>query len=397
MGFRIRLWHRPNQPSTYLASLALVAFAAQIALAQSPTLKTRTKEQRDRAYMAAHRITVNVQVSTADQKVIPGLSAADFSLLDNNQPRKIVAFHPVDSQAMSDATEAIVVLDAVNSTTQELDTERAAIFDYLAKSHGPLPYPTSFVLWFNGHLKAATATTDRNALGRNFVSLTKGMHSNACSPVDASVQQAAESGGPGGVTQGGIGSRAAGVADCLEVHFKDSLAALDGIAMQQKNVGGRTILIWVGPGWPLLSDVLFKRFTPKAQAEYFDQVVEVLRDLRDSQITLDAVGPQDGTREKELARVDLKALNAGATSPANASPASLALPVLATQTGGRIFTSSHDVLADLNTCIRDAYQYYALSFEAITSTTPHELRRIEVKVNRPDADVRALSLYYAEP
>jgi hypothetical protein len=199
------------------------------------------------------------------------------------------------------------------------------------------------------------------------------------------------------VTQGGSGNRAAGVADCLEVHFKDSIAALDGIAMQQKNVGGRTILIWVGPGWPQLSDVLFKRFTSKARAEYFDQVVDVHRDLRDAQITLDAVGPHDGSREKDFDHVDLRALSEGAASPANASAASLALPILATQTGGRIFTSSHDVLADLNTCIRDAEQYYAVSFEAITATSPHELHRIEVKVNRPGVDVRTLNAYYAEP
>ena len=343
--------------------------------------------------MAAHRITLNVQVNSPDGKPVSDLAAPDFTLLDNDQPRKIVGFHMFDSQAMSDATEVIFLLDAVNSTAQQLDTGRTAIFNYLAKNHGPLPYPTSFVLWFNGHLKAATATTDRNALGRAFVSFTKSVHSNACAPVDASVPQTAESAGR---AQDGVDSRAAEASDCLNIHFKDSLAALDGIAQQQKNVGGRTILIWVGPGWPLLSDVQFKRFSPRAQAEYFDHVVQVLRDLRDAQITLDGVGPQDVTREREQARVDLRTLNAPASS-ADASPASLALPVLAAQTGGRVLTSSHDVLADLNTCIRDAVQYYAVSFEAIPSTSPHELHRIEVKVNRPGVDVRTLNLYYAEP
>jgi VWFA-related protein len=199
------------------------------------------------------------------------------------------------------------------------------------------------------------------------------------------------------VTQGSIGVRAAGVANCLEAHFKDSIAALDGIALQQKNVGGRTILIWVGPGWPLLSDVEFNRFTPKAKAEFFDQVVEVHRDLRDSQITLDGVSPEDGTREKEMARVDIKSLAAGATTPANAVPASLALPVLSAQTGGRLFQSSRDVLGDLTSCMRDAEQYYALSFEAITSTSPHEFHRLALKVNKPGLNLRTLDAYYAEP
>jgi VWFA-related protein len=397
MGSRIGLWNRYARYSTYLAVLAVFAVATNLA-AQTPTLKTRTKEQRDRAYMAAHRITLNVQVNTSDGKRVSDLDASDFTLLDNDQPRKFVGFHIVDREAMSDATEVILVLDAVNSTAQELDAGRTAIFNYLAKNHGPLPHPTSFVLWFNGHLKAATATTDRNALGRNFVSLTKGMHSNACKLPDpspnqeASVQSASES---GALKQ--AGSRPSGEADCLEAHFKDSVAALDGIAMQQKNVGGRTLLIWVGPGWPLLSDAEFKRFTPKAHAEYFDQVVQVLHDLRDAQITLDAIGPADGTRANGQPRIDLKSSNTGIASREDSTPGSLALPILVTQTGGHVLTSSHDVLADLNTCIRDAEQYYAVSFEAITSASPHELHRIELKVNRPKLELRTLSLYYAEP
>ena len=367
------------------------------ASSQTPTLKTRTREQRERQYLEAHRITLNIQVADGAGKLVSDLAAADFTLFDNNQPRKIAGLHMIDGEMLNDATEVIILLDAVNSTAQELETERQAIFNYLAHGHGPLPYPTSFALWFNGHLKAAAATTDRNALGRAFVSLTKNVHSNACAPVDASVEQAVEGGGPGALQQGGIGQRAAGIAECLQVHFKDSIAALDGIALQQKTIGGRTILIWAGAGWPILSDVEFGRLTPKARAGYFEEVVEVLRDLRDSQVTIDVVSPPDGTREKELARIDVKALIAGTNSVNDAGPSSLALPVLATQTGGRTLTESRDLTADLSSCIRDAAGYYALLFEAMPAASPHEFHRIEVKVNRPNLDVRTMTAYYAEP
>lgn len=394
MRLLTRIWRSKACGSA--CGLCLLVAASHLA-AQNPTLKTRTKEQRDRAFLAAHRITINVQVDDSVGKPVPDLAAGDFTLFDNNQPRKIAGIHMIDGGVLNDATEVILLLDAVNSTAPELKEEREAIFNYLAKGRGPLPYPTSFALWFNGHLKGTAPTTDRNAVGRAFVNLTKNAHSNACSPVDASVEQAAEGGGPGAASQGGIGPRAVGVAECLQAHFKDSIAALDGIAQQQKTLGGRTILVWMGPGWPILSDVEFGHLTPKAQAGFFEELVDVLHDLREAQVTIDAVAPPDGTREKELARIDEKVLIAGTNSARDAGPASLALPVLAFQTGGRVLTASHDVNADLNSCIRDADGYYSVSFEAMPATSPHEFHKIEMKVSRPGLEVRTMTAYYAEP
>jgi len=376
---------------------AFVVTITSIAAAQEPTLKTRTKEQRDRAYLESHRVTMNVQVNDADGRPVQNLAAEDFVVFDNHRPREIGALHEIDGQGMYDATEILIVLDAVNSTAQELDAERQGIFKYLAQSKGPLPYRTSFVLWFNGHLKVTAATTDRNAVGRAFVKMTKDLHSNACAPLNGSVAQTMEGGGVGALGQSGIGDRVVSIAQCQEVHFRDSIAALDGIAAQQKNIGGRTILIWVGPGWPLLPDVEFQRLSPKAKQSFFDETVNLLRDLREAQVTIDALSPRDGTREAEMARVDMAALDAGTVSPQNAGPASLALQVLARQTGGRVLNESNDVTADLSSCIRDADGYYSLTFDMMRTTAPHEFHPVEVKVNRPDLQVRTMTAYYAEP
>ena len=394
IGFGYRL--RSTCSGAHLALLALVATAACVA-AQNPTLKTRPKEQVDQEYLAAHRITLNVQVADGTGNLVPDLAASEFSLLDNNQPRKIAAVHMIDGEAMNDATEVLIVLDAVNSTAPELQQEREAIFKYLARSHGPLPFPTSFALWFNGQMKAASSTTDRNALGRAFVSITKNMHSNACAPPDATFKQVAASGSPGEDVPKPTTEASADVAKCLRVHFRDSISALDSLAQQQRAVGGRTILIWVGPGWPLLSEAEVGRLTAKAQTVFFRDLVGVLDDLRDAQVTLDAIEPPDSAREKEFARVDMKALTAGTHSEQNAGPASLALPVLAAQTGGRALTASSDITADLLSCIRDAAGYYAVSFLAMPAISPHEFHRVEVKVNRQGVDVRTLTAYYAEP
>jgi VWFA-related protein len=377
--------------------LVILALTAQIVAAQTPTLKTRTKEERDREFQASHRITLNVEVTDAEGKPVTDLNAHDFTILDNHQSRKLAAFHAIDGEAMNDATEVVILLDAVNSTSQALDAEKEGIFKFLAASHAPLPYPTSFVLWSNGHLKATGATTDRNAVGRAFVSITKNLHSNACSPVDGSVAKAVEAGGPGALGESGIGARGVEVARCLEVHFKDSVAALDGIAQQQLAGGGRTILIWVGPGWPLLSDVEFKQLTPAQRKSYFGEIVTVLHDLNAAQITLDAVGPRDAAREAEIARVDLPALTAGTASPDNAAPSSLALQVLAEQTGGHVSSGSSSIPADLVKFLDDADWYYALSFNPPPAQNGVELRTIEVKVNRPGVIIHTITGYYLQP
>jgi VWFA-related protein len=396
MRFQRKLKHPPLR-SPASASLIFLILATQIAAAQNPTLKTRTREEREREYQASRSITLNVQVTEAAGKPVTDLNPQDFTILDNHEPRKLVAFHAIDGQAMNDATEVIILLDAVNSIAPALQAERDGIFKLLAGSHGPLPYSTSFVLWSNGHLKATEATTDRNAIGRAFVGMTKNLRSNACSPLDASVAQAVKGGGPGTLGSNNIGQHAVSVAQCLQVHFKDSLAALDGIAQKQVRVGGRTILVWVGPGWPLLSDVQFEQLTPAAHKAFFEEAGTVLHDLESAQITLDAVGPADHARKAEIARVDLRALAEGVAAPETAAPSNLALPVLAHQTGGQVSSTSSNVSADLNKFLGDADWYYALTFIPPPAQKGAELRSIEVKVNRAGVNIRNPIAYYLQP
>jgi VWFA-related protein len=372
--------------------IAVLAIIGVVAAGQTPTLKTRTKEDREREFQANHRITLNVQVTDAAGKPVTDLGPKDFTIFDNQQPRKLAAFHAIDGEAMNDATEIIILLDAVNTPTQQLDAEKAGIFKYLAQSHAALPYPTSFVLWSNGHLKATAATQDRNAVGKAFVSMTKNLHSNACEPVEQSSAKAATDSERTGLTN--AGSQAADVTNCLQVHLKDSLAVLDGIAQQQVHVGGRTILIWVGAGWPLLSDL---EATPKVRKSYSDEFVTILNDLRASQVTVDNLGTHEADISAAPRSVDHpEELNALTGSPMNAGPASLALPMLAQQTGGRVITDSNDIPGDLGKLLYDAEWYYALSFNPPPSANGVELRSLEVKVNRPGLNVRTMTGYYPD-
>lgn len=371
-----------------LVYASVLAWTVSAALCQTPVLKTRTKEEREELYARSHRITINVQVSDSSGNPVADLDAADFSLYDNQQARKIAAFHPIDGAALYDATRVVILLDAVNSPAQALEVERDGIFRYLARSHRPFSYPTSFALWFNGHLQATAATTDRNAVGRAFVKMTKGLHSNACTGDGSTAEQQA------GINGGGKSGRAT----CRAVHFRDSIAALQGIAQQQQVSGGRTLLIWVGTGWPVLTNAEFQQLSAEEQRVYEQEYVNLTHDLGRGQVTVYSINPA----EADLPAGKVKADPAASTSSPGLSQSAiarhLALHELSQRTGGRVMAESRDIAADIGVCVRDAEWYYVLSFNAPPAQHgPGELHSLSIKVNRPGLLVRTISGYYTEP
>ena len=385
-GSGVRIW-------AGFAWIPALSLLTQLALAQTPTLKTRSKEDREEFQAATHRVTLNVQVTDSDGHPVSDLGAGDFTIFDNQQPRKLASFHPIDGAAMYDATRVMILLDAVNSPASALDAEKDGVFRFLAQSKRPFSYPTSFVLWFNGHLEATPLTTDRNSVGRGFVKLIKGLHSNACGdalPTGTEQRTAIRS-----------GEGSAEPATCRAVHFRDSIAALEGIAQQQQSGGGRTLLIWVGAGWPLLTDSEVQSLSPKDQRSYTQAVVSLAHDLRAGQVTLYSVS---SSRESSTADAISSASGGGSSSdhPAGQAPSALArklaLPELSRRTGGRVTAASTDIPADIANCIRDADWYYSVSFNAPPAQNgPGELHLLAIKVNRPGLQVRTMTAYYAEP
>ena len=361
----------------------LVFIVVSAALSQDPVLKTRTKEEREEQFNLAHRITMDVQVTDAAGNPVSDLRPADFSIYDNHQQRRIVAFHPIDGEALHDATQVTILLDAVNTPPQALEEDRAAIFKYLAQSRKPFEFPTAFALWFNGHLTATPASTDRNEIGRAFVKLTKNLHSNACGGEQYPSGQAIA------VSKG---SAKVDAATCRAVHFKDSVAALDGVAQQQLSGGGRTLLMWIGTGWPTFSETQLQQLAPKQQHDYASEFDTVLHDLQAAQVTVYSLSAKAGD---DTAKVS--APNASGSNGESALPR-LAADEFARRTGGRVIAGSSDLVADLRSCIRDAEWYYSLSFNAPPAQNGGaELHALEVKVNRPGLEVRAMNSYYAGP
>jgi VWFA-related protein len=364
----------------------LLALSFSAALSQTPVLKTRTKQEREEQFNTTHRVIMNVQVTDATGTPVSDLRPEDFTLFDNHQPRSIAAFHAIDGEAFRDATQVLILLDAVNTPAQALDNEKNAIFKYLAQSRKTFPVPISFALWFNGHISTTSATTDRDTIGRAFVKLTKNLHSNACGEQVIGEQKVPISRNMGKVD----------AATCRAVHFKDSVSALDGIAQQQIAAGGRTLLIWIGSGWPALSDADVLHLAPKQQREYAREFVTVLHDLCAAQITVYSIEPGIQRPRDESSGSERK-MDTSNPVPTASSPR-IAVDEFANRTGGRIFVSSADVTESVRACIHDADWYYAVSFNTPPAQNGiQEIHSLEVKVDRPGLQVRTINSYYVQP
>jgi hypothetical protein len=71
------------------------------------------------------------------------------------------------------------------------------------------------------------------------------------------------------------------------------------IADNEARKPGRKLLIWVGPGWPMLQGRAFK-CSERDRRLYFDAIVELTNRLREARIVVYSVAPM--TAEVRAAR-----------------------------------------------------------------------------------------------
>jgi VWFA-related protein len=316
-----------------------------------------------------HRLTLDVVVTDHSGKPVTGLQQQDFTLLDNKKPQAITSFG-VTYQTPSTpdpSIDALILVDAVNSSFQGAAYQREGLIKFLRQDGGDLPLPISLVQLTDGSGVPTDATKDGNALAAILNSNQPGLRT---------VNRA--QGFYGGV-------------DRRQLSFE----ALERIAAHEATLPGRKILIWLGPGWPLLSGPGVE-LTSKDRDMLFRMVVKVSQDLRDARITLDSINPAgaSGSMGRELYyQTFLK----GPTSANNVENGNLALQVLAVQSGGQVLVSSSDIPDSVAKCLEDAKAYYTLTFDIPPASHPDEYHSLQIKIDKPHLTVRARTGYYAQP
>ena len=295
-----------------------------------------------------------------------GLGQQDLTLFDNGHPQTVTSFREIGASGATAPIEAILLLDTMNASFQDVVIERQGIDKFLRQNGGHLALPVSIVFLSDTGVKLNKPSQDGNSLAEDLKKIQTPMRVL-------------------GSAQGAEGA---------QDRSQRSLRALQMLSSYEAARPGRKLLIWVGPGWPLLSRST-AQVSAKDQRRYFDSIVDTTTALRRAHITLYSVAPlnlaQVGGQNPFLYQAYLK----GVENPAQADSQNLALQVLAVHSGGLVLGQSGDLAGQISLCIADGRTYYEISFDAVEDGTSIQYRALQVKLNRTGTVARTNSAYYA--
>jgi VWFA-related protein len=365
---------------SFLFCLASVALAQQ---SSPPPAKDQTQSQEASHPGLSHRsppnpgapegqIKLDLLVTDAAGRPVAGLQQGDFTLLDDKKPQPILFFRAVDGSidqgAAEPRVEVILLIDATNNSLHDIAFERSQISRFLRQNGGHLAQPLTLMIFSERGVQVGPQpSTDGNLVAQELDKSGATMHT---------VQRS-----------GGY--------DAIE-RLELSLKTLRSIAAVEAPKPGRKMLIWIGPGWPMLEGPGY-RASDATQRSLFNAIVEMTRILREARITMYTVNQLDpqspGTMFTEFYKSFLK----GVPSPRQADSGDLSVPVFAIHSGGLVLNASNDLVVQLNRCIAEVKAYYTLGFDPSQSEHTDEYHELEVRVDKPGMKVRTNAGYYGEP
>jgi VWFA-related protein len=361
---------------------------------RSPALIPRSAETRARIHQAEHRVILNVFVVDASGNPVIGLREEDFTLLDNQRPQKIATFRATTGDTALAPAHVLLMLDSVNNSHGATAYARRELEKFLGQNQGRLAYPVSIVQLTHFGIRAGQSSRDGNALISELKALPNEFHVKM--PDQGPIQTPTNMDRRLDPSRAFILRPSTAPLD-LTQRYALSIPAVAGLASDQEDIAGRAILIWIGPGWPLLSGPEFLPDTPALKKNVFDYIVVLSTMLRQAQVTVDSVYSPKMLRDEGLHEDYYQAFLNGVATADQASSGNLALPVLAYQSGGQVLEESTDLAADIDKCIADAKSYYVLSFDSAPAVNADEYHSLQVKVNKPGLTVRTNTAYYAQP
>jgi VWFA-related protein len=137
--------------------------------------------------------------------------------------------------------------------------------------------------------------------------------------------------------------------------------------------------------------------TRKDEERLFSNIVSMSDQLRQAGITLYSIDPLGMRDAGGFRTFYYKEFVKGVAFSKQALPGNLGLPVLAVQSGGRVFNSSNDLTSSIVDCAADGDAFYVISFDAAKADHANEYHAISVAVDKPGVTARTRTGYYAQP
>lgn len=352
------------------ASPASPSQPAQQPESRDPQLERRPPPKPQSRLTPEGKIKLDVVVDDSAGRPVAGLQPWDFKILDNNQPRKVLSFRAFNEAEVKPdpPVEVILVIDMVNLPFQEVAVARQEIERFLQANGGHLKQPVTLLLLTDAGMRVQPRPSiDGNALV-SVVSQIKG----SVKTISAAM--------------GGEG---------LLERFQLCARQIEAIAENETRKPGRKMLIWVGPGWPMLNRPQLGFYSEKDQRRYFDGIVELSTRLREARMVVYSVAP--GTDADTTYAIRYQDYLRPVRSPRESDPGDLSLKVLAMQSGGQILGPNNDLASQIDRCITDANNFYRISFDPPAAEHADEYHDLKVTVERPGVTVRTNTGYYNEP
>lgn len=336
----------------------LLCLTTGFAQQSAPTNPVEPVEQSSGA------ISVEVVVAPKNGPPVAGLTEQDFTVFDNKAPQKISSFRALGGSEAP--VEVILVIDAVNTAYTTIAYEREEIDRFLQANGGHLVYPTQLAIFSDTSMQIQNGfSKDGNALSTSLDHYTVGLRA--------------------------IG-RSAGFYGAGE-QLQLSIRTLHQLAAYGAKLPGRKIVLWISPGWPILSGPEVE-LTAREQQNIFDTIVSMSTELRQARITLDSIDPL-GTADTGIRTTYYQNFLKGIRKPNETEFGNLALEVFSVQSGGLVLNSSNDIAALLRKAVDDTNAYYELSFDP-SPGEPNEYHRLDVKVAKPGLVIRTTTGYYSQ-
>ena len=315
-------------------------------------------------------IVLDVVVTNKAGKPVTGLGQQDFTVLDNKQPQKLAYFQPVESGGKSaPPTEVILMVDGVNGSFANVANVRDQILAFLKKDASELQGPTSILLL------TLSETTMWTSSAHDSVALLEALNAGRSGQIVTA--KSPESYG-------------------IEGSQQLPLYTLDQLAGYEASRPGRKMVIWISPGWPLLSDQE-GGLSSKEQDRLFGTIVSLSDKLRRARVAIYDIDPLGLADAGSFETNDYDQFIKGVKKSREVEIGDLGLQILATQTGGRVLNSSNDMASSIATCLTDSTAYYVLAFPRPAGDGPNEYHSLEIKLGKPGLTARTRTGYYAQP
>jgi VWFA-related protein len=310
-------------------------------------------------------IHLNIVVTPKSGQPVTGLQKQDFSLTDNKSSRPITSFKAAGTDPQT--VKVILVIDAVNSRFMDVARERVQIDKFLRLDNGKLAHPTTIaVVTDKGTQILQSFSSDGNALGDALNKYAPGLRTI---------------------------TRNTGIWGADE-RTQISIKTFRRVTAYAASIPGRKMVLWVSPGWPLLSGVRVD-LSAKQHRAIFSDVVTFSTQMRLANLTLYHINPLGVGEDLERTVYFQNFLN-GVSNAGQTDIADISLQVLASQSGGLVLNGSTDIVDMLKKCLADSQAWYEITFDPASGESPNEYHHIAVTVNRPGLTARTRDGYYAQ-